>query len=557
MKKSFNIDLGGVVFRFDEDALELLEKFLAEVAEYYKGKGEELKVSESEGLISSKLLMRVGAEGIVTIELVKNVIDELEMPFRFVGAAKDTASPAADDAAQKDSGKSSGSSSDAEPWRVAMRLGSKLFRDSNDMFLGGLLSGVAKYNGWSVSTTRFVVLALFLLGLGANGLSLLLILIYAVVWMCVPLSRNVIDVTRMRKIRQCGNSVDDIELGWKANYDIAISEITYPKRHGCLSVIVKVLFFVPVLLVAILLLFLFGVLLLALFVIFFISASLFGAAMFSNVYVLVLLLLPLLALVHWVLKKFGVFPPLNRFVKLAIVVCWLVTLVLGIIKVNDVIEKNGGWEKIEQRIVNEKNLDKKLLKRIIKESFYGMRMTRYSTWECEPGALPFVIDFNHIVHSDEINIRFFDRDLWYSGNNEGADNECDVTAMHIELQGKKEGTVRFVWDSIANEVLVSHDSSLGISMNIYSVSDGVQIRYMRPDEPVQYGNAMENGKVPFEIRVFDDSFAQMYVMGNDTVDGLHIPPIKARVVVKNDPYLRVSTNVMSHPMMNNKIIDYE
>ena len=297
MKRSFNVNLGGVTFSFDEDALELMERYIARVTEYYKGNGEELKVAEVEEKIATKISARVAAGGIVTIELVKAVLDEIGLPFGAADCTSAGKEETAADAASTGNNAGAGQSGD-EVWRAAMLMGKKLFRDSCDKYIGGVLAGIAKYFGWSTGITRAATVILFIVGFAGGALSFLLSVAYLVMWITVPAARSVVDVTRMRKPQPLGYSTADIEAAWRNNYQMAIAELTYPKSKGCLAAAVKILFFIFILIVGLPLLFALGVVLFVLVVVLLALVKALGIALFANVYVLVLLLLPLFALVH-------------------------------------------------------------------------------------------------------------------------------------------------------------------------------------------------------------------------------------------------------------------
>lgn len=542
MKKSFNVNLGGVAFSFDEDALELLERYIAKVGDYFKDKGEELKVAETEESIAAKLKERAGVDGIVTLELLRGVLDDIGLPFGAVDCESVTeqGGAAADNEAAKSSGQNNGSSSaDDAPWRAAMMLGTKLFREPYNQILGGVLAGVAKYCGWSIALTRVLFFLFFLATCSIGGGGFLLLLAYCISWVVIPKARSIVDLTRMRKPASLEYSATGIETAWKTNYDVAMDELSAPKTNGCLSGGIRIIFFmllfviaIPALFVLALILFIFGVFLFAVF-------TTVGTAIFENVYVVILFLLPLIAVVHWVLKKCGVCRPLNIYVKLAIIIGWFVTLALAGYKIYTVVENNGGWEKIQQQIVDKRFFDEDFWKEVIKENLEQAQSETYTAWDDD--NLPFAIDakiYSGYNNDDRVCLRFIDRNDWRSSGNTEY-HYFDASSMDVYLWGDSVGDIRFVWDSIANELLVSMDATLGASMRIESSAEGVQLRYLKLSDSVQYGNAMDYGKVPLEMKFIRNAIPELTVYGNDTINGLLVKPVSTRLSVKKRFNVRI------------------
>ena len=105
--------------------------------------------------------------------------------------------------------------------------------------------------------------------------------------------------------------------------------------------------------------------------------------------------------------------------------------------------------------------------------------------------------------------------------------------------GDSVGDIRFVWDSIANELLVSMDATLGASMRIESSAEGVQLRYLKLSDSVQYGNAMDYGKVPLEMKFIRNAIPELTVYGNDTINGLLVKPVSTRLSLKKKFNVRI------------------
>ena len=537
MKRSFNVNLGGVTFSFDEDALELMERYIVRVTEYYKGNGEELKVTEVEEKIATKISARVAAGGIVTIELVKAVLDEIGLPFGAADCTSAGKEETAADAASTGNNAGAGQSGD-EVWRAAMLLGKKLFRDPCDQYIGGVLAGIAKYFGWSIGLTRAITAILFVVGFAGGALSFLLSVAYIVMWITVPAARSVLDVTRMRKPQPAGYSTANLEAAWMNNYQIAVAELTYPKNKGCLAAAVKILFFIFILILGLPLLFALGVVLFVLVVVFLALLKALGVALFANVYVLVLLLLPLFALVHWILKKAGVCRPLNVYVKCAIVLGWLFTVAFAGYELYQRIENKGGWDKVQQSVLNWSLFDDDFWEDFIEMNLEGAECKQYAAWADENKNIPFVVDLKQSSFSDKVTIKFYEYEYWCCNVIDADKYNYDVTKLDIDLAGNENGVVRFVWNPAAEEILVCLDSSLGASMHLES--NGHNIRYMSGDDVITYSNAVEKGCVPFEIRYHEKKRAQMYMLGNDSVCGVYVPAVKSQFKITNNGSITIN-----------------
>ena len=533
MQRSFNVNLGGVVFHFDEDALELLERYLAKVGEHFKDRGEELKVSETEENIAAKLKARVGSDSIVTIVLLRDVLDDMGLPFGTADC--ESAQEETKQSASKESETATGASSAADdaPWRAAMLLGKKLFREPYNQLLGGVLAGIAKYCGWNIALIRILFVIFFLGGssIGGGG-GFILLLAYCISWAVIPKARSIFDLTRMRKPVSPEYSAAGFEAAWRENYNIAMAELSSPKTNGCLAGGIRGIFFMLLFMALIPLLIMLAIVLFCLGVLLFFLFSTVGAAIFENVYVIILFLLPLIAIVHWILKRCGVCRPLNIYVKLAIILGWFVTLALAGYKIYTVVEDNGGWEKIQQQIIDKRFLDEDFWKEVIKENLEQAQSESYLAWDDD--NLPFVIDakmYTGYNSDDRISIRFIDRNDWRGSGNTEYYNFA-ASSMDLYLWGDSAGNIRFVWDSIANELLVSMDATLGGSMHLRPESDGVQLRYLPLSDSVQYGNAMDYGKVPLEMRFFKNSVPELTIYGNDTIDGLPVNLVSSRYSIK-------------------------
>ena len=171
MKKSFNVIVGNVAFCFDEDAVLLIENFLDRAGAYYGN--DTSKLEDLERTLADELRACVGEGGIVSLAIIKAVIEKYDIEEnKAVDCAEDAAPHSSVDSGN-DEKTSNNNNNDAEkePWRAAMLLGKKLFRDPHDVLLGGVIAGVAKYIDVSVPLLRLlVIVGALLLGNIAGGI---------------------------------------------------------------------------------------------------------------------------------------------------------------------------------------------------------------------------------------------------------------------------------------------------------------------------------------------------------------------------------------------------
>ncbi len=152
MKRIERIQIASLSFFFEEDAYHLLEDFVGQIRSLYKDDGGDVRVAELEDRIAELCHEKVGADGIVTAAVIKEVL-------AVVGIKVEC--PSVADGAE-DGGVGCGKENEQEAaWYKAMLKGSKLFRDKHNNILGGVLSGIAMHCGVDVSALRIVAIILF------------------------------------------------------------------------------------------------------------------------------------------------------------------------------------------------------------------------------------------------------------------------------------------------------------------------------------------------------------------------------------------------------------
>lgn len=228
MKKNISINLFGILYQIDEDAYQLLERYIESMKSYFSRQegGEEI-ADDIEHRVA-ELMWQKQQEGCeaIDIDMVKEIIAKIGNPAEIDGADEADAS-----ASQSDSSASSAFTSDSgsEPLdshrnadgqggydrgegresdslfdRARNNMhGRRLYLDGRDKMLGGVCAGLAHYFGvgdvtlWRICT---LILAFLLFQINAwwvpGFVSIIIPITYIVLWIIVPTARTPEDMLR-------------------------------------------------------------------------------------------------------------------------------------------------------------------------------------------------------------------------------------------------------------------------------------------------------------------------------------------------------------------------
>ena len=203
MKKNININLFGTIYNIDEDAYELLQEYLTNLRSYFgKQEGGEEIADDIEHRIA-ELFWEKKQQGVDAIDVmtVKTILNKLGKPEQMTDEGEEPASETGktpEQPSENESKKESATAAEPGP--------RKLYRDTNDKLLGGVLSGLCHYFGgtdplpWRI---LFVVVVLLLMAgnyhiFGFSISSFILMLVYLVLWMVIPEAQNSEDRLRMQ-----------------------------------------------------------------------------------------------------------------------------------------------------------------------------------------------------------------------------------------------------------------------------------------------------------------------------------------------------------------------
>ncbi len=329
MKKSFEVNLGGRIFNFDEDAYELLNSYIASLKDCFsKQDGGEEIIADIEVRLSElcETRMSEGRARIVDFSMIDEFITRMGRPEALAQELSGEQEVADETPTADGSGKSN-----SEPWRDAMLLGKKLFRDMRNGLLGGVFSGLAAYTGVNAWLLRVACLLIFFC---IDGL--IVSILYIIAWLVLPMASSITDIMRMRDIKPAPG--ERVEEAWAREYERSSAEImnggVVRENKGFLSGCI----------IALLVIILLPVILLIAFLGTFFNifgnigniSPLFASSidnifvnlniMASSIFLPILIIIPLFLFVHHILKKREKVKPLQVWLKILLVALWIIIL---------------------------------------------------------------------------------------------------------------------------------------------------------------------------------------------------------------------------------------
>lgn len=209
MNKTVNINLAGVFFHIDEDAYLKLSRYLEAIKRSFTdSQGRSEIISDIEARIAELFSERIQNEKqVVGIKLVDEVITIMGQPEDYL----------VDDEIFED---------EPQPRQsYSSRTTKKLFRDTDNSYIGGVATGLSHYFGIDAIWMRLLWI---LLTIGSGGT---FILIYLIFWALVPEA-----VTTAEKLTMTGDPVNitNIEKKIKDGIDTVSEKVRNVdlKKHG-------------------------------------------------------------------------------------------------------------------------------------------------------------------------------------------------------------------------------------------------------------------------------------------------------------------------------------
>lgn len=225
MKKNININLFGTLYSIDEDAYELLKKYEDNMRSYYSRRegGEEI-ADDVEHRIA-ELFAELRSQGVeaITIEQVEEIIRRIGDPQEMEEGCEEEG---------KTEQKSTATSTEEKPVH-------RLFRDSEDKMVGGVISGITKYFGWRDPLPWRIIF--FLLCIFSYSI---LFWVYIVCWILIPEA-----ITAEERLQMKGEPVnpktinEELMNGFNKTKDYVKNPHNQHAASGCLATGVKIILF--------------------------------------------------------------------------------------------------------------------------------------------------------------------------------------------------------------------------------------------------------------------------------------------------------------------------
>lgn len=164
MKKTLNVNIGGIAFTVDEDAYRTLDQYLEDVRSRLEGNDPNEVMTDIESRIAELFSEQITHRSqVVNIEMARHAIGVIGRPDTF-GERKSTPS-----------GESSFAGRETPPPYQEPR---KLYRSRRNRIIGGVCGGIARYFDVDVTLVRVLFAILFFTSVS--------LWIYIILWIVIP-----------------------------------------------------------------------------------------------------------------------------------------------------------------------------------------------------------------------------------------------------------------------------------------------------------------------------------------------------------------------------------
>jgi phage shock protein PspC (stress-responsive transcriptional regulator) len=169
MKLTENINLAGLIFTIDEDALLKLQNYLNAIERNYRTKEEREEIlGDIEARIAELFQAQLNkSKEVIGLSELDKVIEILGMPEEIAGLGE----------------------KQETPYYSTMQRSVRMFRDPDNSILGGVCSGLGNY--YNIDPVILRVLFVLCLGLGS-------LFVYIVFWIVLPPVRSLHDKYQMK-----------------------------------------------------------------------------------------------------------------------------------------------------------------------------------------------------------------------------------------------------------------------------------------------------------------------------------------------------------------------
>lgn len=256
MKKNISINMFGQLFNIDEDAYQVLSRYLESMKQYFMRREGGNEIAEDIERHVAELMWQHSHSGTqpVSIEDVNAIISQIGNPSEIdnseaqgTEATEDTHE--AEDTRGAEAGK--GFSHLHEAWNSFQSSMGKstnkryLFRNPDDKIIRGVLSGLSRYLGWESPTLLRLVFSLLMIAslFAESGYFLMCILLaYIVLAIIIPVPRNAEERLKMRGEDITPDSLNR-EMLRESNDAVSSEQRRASQNGGCLMTFLKVVLF--------------------------------------------------------------------------------------------------------------------------------------------------------------------------------------------------------------------------------------------------------------------------------------------------------------------------
>ena len=161
MKKTLTVNLNNIVFHIDDDAYEMLQTYLSEIADHFQSDDERTEImNDIEARIAELFNEKLQKnKNVINLTDVQEIIEVMGKPSQYTGDDEEPVASPKTDKKQKSR---------------------RFYRDPENAILGGIAGGLAAYFNLDVTLIRIILVVLVFLGVG------FIIPIYIVVWFVAP-----------------------------------------------------------------------------------------------------------------------------------------------------------------------------------------------------------------------------------------------------------------------------------------------------------------------------------------------------------------------------------
>lgn len=178
MKKTLTVNLNGIVFHIDDDAYDMLQHYLHEIAEHFQSEDEKKEImGDIEARIAELFTEKLQKnKNVITLTDVEEIIEIMGKPSQYTDGEEETSKDSKSDKKHQKS--------------------RRFYRDPENAILGGIAGGLSAYFNIDVTWIRIILVLLVFLGVG------FIIPIYIVVWFVAPAA-----VTASQRLEMQGEDV--------------------------------------------------------------------------------------------------------------------------------------------------------------------------------------------------------------------------------------------------------------------------------------------------------------------------------------------------------------